>query len=73
MSFAWINAREVDMQRRQLSFPESQMERLRRRAHIGDRPISDLNRRAAEDFLLVLAVTLRRNGVDSLCAADPLA
>jgi len=39
------------MQRIRLVFPESQMERLGRRARIEDRPISDLIRRAAEDFL----------------------
>ena len=39
------------MQKIQVLFPESQMERLRRRARIEDRPISDLIRRAAEDYL----------------------
>jgi hypothetical protein len=39
------------MKKLQVLFPEPQMQRLKRRAKIEDRPISEIIRRATEDYL----------------------
>jgi hypothetical protein len=54
-----IHAYDVSMKKIQILFPEPQMERLRLAARFEDRPISEIVRRATEDYLKKMAFAPR--------------
>jgi hypothetical protein len=55
-----IHAYDVSMRKIQVLFPEPQLERLRKVARLEDRPISEIIRRATEEYLAKLPFAPRR-------------
>jgi hypothetical protein len=66
----YIHAYDVSMQKIQVLFPKPQMERLRRAARMEDRPISEIIRRATEEYLDKAPSASRQDSATSLPVFD---
>jgi hypothetical protein len=66
----FIHAYDVSMQKIQILFPAPQMERLRRVAKMEDRPISEIIRRATEEYLDKAPSAPRQDAAPSLPVFD---
>jgi hypothetical protein len=65
-----IHAYDVSMKKIQILFPDPQMERLRRAARFEDRPISEIVRRATEDYLKKMALSPRPDAAATIPVFD---
>jgi hypothetical protein len=65
-----IHAYDVSMQKIQVLFPKPQMERLRAVARMEDRPISEIIRRATEEYLDKTPSTPRQDPAAALPVFD---
>jgi hypothetical protein len=67
MSYPWlidiriIHAYDVSMRKMQVLFPEPQLERLKALARVEDRPVSEIIRRAAEEYLARVPAARRQS------------
>lgn len=58
------------MKKTQVLFPDPQMGRLRRAARFEDRPISEIIRRATEDYLQKMAISPRQDAAAAIPVFD---
>jgi hypothetical protein len=66
----FIHAHDGYMKKIQVLIPEPQMQRLRRLAKIEDRPISEIIRRATEDYLAKAPSTPLRDAASAIPVFD---